>query len=82
MSKCRFYDDGHGNGEYISGSSCECPSCSLGGNESCDGNVSKFNVKSLRLLALADIVNKKIDTINQIKREIKNEKGKSSKTSR
>lgn len=57
--KCRFYDDGHGNGSYIPGSCCGPPNCHLNGNESCEGNIKKCNINNKRLKEL----NKQIKNI-------------------
>lgn len=58
MSKCRFYDDGHGNGEYCSGMNAGPPSCSLKGNEKCNGDVKKCNIDMRRRSKIIDIINK------------------------
>lgn len=46
--KCKFYDDGHGNGSYMPGASCGPPSCRYSKKEkykymtpNCDGNLDK-----------------------------------------
>lgn len=60
--KCRFFDDGHGNGSYLSGASCGPPNCkfyTLGGKaEMCWGDIKKCNVDNLRKDKLNEIINK------------------------
>lgn len=58
MKKCRFYDDGVGNGSYIPGSCCGPPSCSLGGNDKCNGIIIHCNIKEKRTKKLEQIANK------------------------
>lgn len=59
MTKCRFYDDGHGNGSYIPGSCCGPPTCLLkGGNEKCEGNTKKCNINTLRIYKITGKINK------------------------
>lgn len=58
MKRCRFYDDGHGNGSYIPGASCGPPLCNLGGSSACNGNVTKCNVKNKREKELKKEANK------------------------
>lgn len=64
--KCRFYDDGAGNGSYISGSHVGPPSCTISGDYSipkCNGNTKKCNINESRVAHLKN-------HIEQIKKEI------------
>lgn len=54
--KCRFYDDGHGNGSYIPGASCGPPICNIGGKSFCEGNIKKCNINNKRLKKLSDLI--------------------------
>jgi hypothetical protein len=58
MIKCRFYDDGIGNGGYCSGMNAGPPSCSLNGNEKCNGNTKNCNINQKRIIKLNEIINK------------------------
>lgn len=64
---CYFYDDGCGNGSYISGSSCGPPDCALsriGIQPNCGGKFSKCEVD-------ASIARERSRSIRQKKEEIK-----------
>ncbi len=72
--KCRFYDDGHGNGSYCSGASCGPPSCSIHDKKytipKCNGNILKCEVMTTKKLT------EKFERINTLeialKKELKN----------
>lgn len=55
--KCRFYDNGHGNGSYISGSSCGPPNCSFPNNKlkdypKCNGIFKKCSINKSKTAKL------------------------------
>jgi hypothetical protein len=60
--KCKYHDDGHGNGSYISGSCCGPPTCSLskkGITPTCEGIESKCNIpKTMKRVNIRNIKNK------------------------
>jgi len=66
-NKCRFFDDGHGNGSYLSGASCGPPNCSFykegGKAETCWGNTQKCNVNELRIAKLQKLITEIIKEI-------------------
>ena len=55
--KCRFYDDGCGNGGYCSSMSVNPPSCSLDGDIKCKGDTKKCNITGQRHAALTNLSN-------------------------
>jgi len=61
MIKCRYYDDGVGNGSYIPGCCVGPPTCVLNGDESCNGNIEKCNINNERLKSLDKEIKKLSD---------------------
>lgn len=54
-NKCKFYDDGHGNGHYLPGACCGPPKCDLIKDYSsikCDGDINKCPINNLRIKTL------------------------------
>lgn len=52
IKKCKYYDDGHGNGSYCSGSHCGPPSCNKTKGyftPKCSGNLSKCDLKNIKI---------------------------------
>lgn len=58
MDKCRFFDDGVGNGGYCSGMNAGPPTCNLGGNEKCNGNINQCNINNKRIDKIQEKINK------------------------
>ena len=58
MDKCRYYDDGVGNGGYCSGMNAGPPTCSLKGDESCNGDIKKCNINYIRIKKLTQELKK------------------------
>lgn len=66
--KCRFYDDGCGNGSYIPGSHCGPPSCNAnvksGVIPKCNGVISQCEIPDIRKLRLKVLIKQAKDEIN------------------